>query len=142
MINTSCAGMAPCVCRVLVGCKEAICCPWDSIRTNLAKPSRSFQTSSQDQRVQPSMLSATLSHMEISIRDLRNQTSQVVAAVQAGQRVTLLNRGTPIADIVPHARRSRWIPGGWMAEQLSGRQADAALAEELERDLGQTIDEL
>lgn len=80
--------------------------------------------------------------MEISIRDLRNQTSRVVAAVQAGQRVTLLNRGTPIADIVPHVRRSRWIPGEWIAEQLSGRQADAALAEELERDLGGTIEEL
>jgi prevent-host-death family protein len=80
--------------------------------------------------------------MEISIRDLRNQTSRVVAAVQAGQRVTLLNRGTPIADIVPHARRSRWIPGEWMVKQLAGRQADAALTAELERDLGQTIDEL
>jgi prevent-host-death family protein len=80
--------------------------------------------------------------MEISVRDLRNRTSQVVAAVQAGQRVTLLNRGTPVADIVPHVGRTRWIPGAWMSEQLSTRQADTALTDELERDLGQTIDEL
>jgi prevent-host-death family protein len=80
--------------------------------------------------------------MEISVRDLRNRTGQVVAAVQAGQRVTLLNRGTPVADIVPHVRRTRWIPGAWIAEQLSHRQADAALTEDLERDLGQTIEEL
>jgi hypothetical protein len=34
------------------------------------------------------------------------------------------------------------MPGTWIAEQLSQRQADAALTEDLERDLGQTIDEL
>lgn len=90
----------------------------------------------------PSPASATLSHMEISVRDLRNQTAQVVAAVQAGERVTLLNRGTPIADIVPHIQRTRWMPGTWLAGQLAERQADAALTAELDRELGETIDEL
>jgi prevent-host-death family protein len=80
--------------------------------------------------------------MDISIRDLRNNTGQVIAAVQAGQRVTLLNRGTPVADIVPHAQRTRWLPGAWLGQQLATRQADHALADELNRDLGQTIDEL
>ena len=45
--------------------------------------------------------SATLLDMEISVWDLRNRTAQVVAAVQAGECVTLFNRGTPVADIVP-----------------------------------------
>jgi prevent-host-death family protein len=83
-----------------------------------------------------------MSHMEISVRDLRNRTAQVVAAVQAGERVTLLNRGTPVADIVPHIQRTRWIPGAWLAEQLSERQADSALTTELDRQLSQTIEEL
>jgi prevent-host-death family protein len=83
-----------------------------------------------------------MSHMDISVRDLRNRTSQVMAAVQAGQRVTLLNRGTPVADIVPHVQRSRWVPGAWIAEQLAERQADSALTGELAEQLGQTIDEL
>jgi prevent-host-death family protein len=87
-------------------------------------------------------VSATLSHMDVSVRDLRNRTGEVVAAVQAGQRVTLLNRGTPVADIVPHVGRTRWLPGAWMSSQLTERQADPGLTYELERDLGQTIDEL
>lgn len=80
--------------------------------------------------------------MEISVRDLRNRTAQVVAAVQAGEHVTLLNRGTPVADIVPHVQRTRWVPGAWLAQQLTARQADPQLTEELDRQLGQTIDEL
>jgi prevent-host-death family protein len=80
--------------------------------------------------------------MEISVRDLRNRTAQVVAAVQAGERVTLLNRGRPVADIVPHIQRTRWMPGIWLEGQLTERQADPALAAELDQQLGQTIDEL
>jgi prevent-host-death family protein len=80
--------------------------------------------------------------MEVSVRDLRNRTAQVVAAVQAGERVTLLNHGRPVADIVPHIQRTRWVPGAWLAEQLAERQADPALSMELDRQLGQTIDEL
>jgi prevent-host-death family protein len=80
--------------------------------------------------------------MEISVRDLRNRTAQVVAAVQAGERVTLLNRGRPVADIVPHIQRTRWMPGAWLTEQLTERQADPGLASELDQQLGHTIDEL
>jgi prevent-host-death family protein len=36
---------------------------------------------------------ATLSHMEIGVRDLRNHTARVVDAVRAGERVTLTVRG-------------------------------------------------
>ena len=80
--------------------------------------------------------------MEVSVRELRNRTADVVAAVQAGQAVTLTSRGEPVADIVPHRRRTRWLPGGWLREQLEDRQADAALAGDLDRLAGQTTDEL
>ena len=56
-------------------------------------------------------VSATLSHVEIGVRDLRNRTGQVIDAVQAGERVTLTVRGEPVADIVPHGRRARWLVG-------------------------------
>jgi antitoxin (DNA-binding transcriptional repressor) of toxin-antitoxin stability system len=56
--------------------------------------------------------------------------------------VTLTTRGEPIADIVPHRRRTRWLPGGWLAEQLVERQADPALRGDLARLAGGTIDEL
>ncbi|MEX0674929.1 MAG: type II toxin-antitoxin system prevent-host-death family antitoxin [Gaiellaceae bacterium] len=80
--------------------------------------------------------------MEVSIRELRNHTAEVVAAVQAGQPVTLTSRGEPVADIVPHRRRTRWLPGGWLGAQLTERQADAGLQDDLDRLAGGTIDEL
>lgn len=83
-----------------------------------------------------------MSHMKVSVRQLRNDTATVVAAVQAGQRVTLTSRGEPIADVVPHQRRTRWVSGEWMRSQLAERQADAGLSDELNDLVGQSIDEL
>lgn len=80
--------------------------------------------------------------MHVSVRDLRNHTSRVVAAIEAGEAVTLTVRGEPVADIVPHRRRTRWLPGGWLAEQLEHRAADPGLRDDLDRLAGQTTDEL
>ena len=85
---------------------------------------------------------ATLSHMRVNVRELRNRTSEVVAAVQAGETVTLSVRGEPLADIVPHRRRSRWLPGSWLAEELRTRSADPGLSHELDELVGETVDDL
>ena len=78
--------------------------------------------------------------MEVGIRDLRNHTSRVVDAVQAGERVILTVHGEPVADIVPHTRRARWLPGDWLASELENRAADTDLTAELSDVAGQTID--
>lgn len=80
--------------------------------------------------------------MEIGVRDLRNRTGQVVDAVRAGERVTLTVHGEPIADIVPHGRRTRWLSGPQLRTQLGDRSADPALQRELDELIGQTLDEL
>jgi prevent-host-death family protein len=80
--------------------------------------------------------------MDIGVRDLRNQTGRVVDAVRAGERVTLTVHGEPVADIVPHGRRARWLSGPDLRGQLSDRAADPALREDLDEFLGQTIDQL
>jgi prevent-host-death family protein len=80
--------------------------------------------------------------MEIGVRDLRNRTSAVIDAVQAGQRVTLTVHGEPVADIVPHGRRARWLSGAHLRNQLSDRSADPELTRELDELAGQTLDEL
>jgi prevent-host-death family protein len=85
---------------------------------------------------------ATLSHMEIGVRDLRNRTGRVIDAVQAGERVTLTVHGEPVADIVPHGRRARWLSGAQLRERLQDRAADPGLAHELDAIIGQTLDEL
>jgi antitoxin (DNA-binding transcriptional repressor) of toxin-antitoxin stability system len=56
--------------------------------------------------------------------------------------MTFTSNGEPVADIVPHRRRARWLPGDRLSTQLAARQADAALSSDLERLVGQTVDEL
>jgi prevent-host-death family protein len=82
--------------------------------------------------------------MDIGVRDLRNHTSREIDAVRAGEHVTLTVRGEPVADIVPHGRRSRTscLTGRDLRLQLGERAADPALGRELEELLGQTLDEL
>jgi len=80
--------------------------------------------------------------VEIGVRDLRNRTAQVIDAVQAGERVILTVHGRAVADIVPHARRSRWVPGELVRHGLAERSADPALRDDLDRLVGQTLDEL
>ncbi|HUY63719.1 MAG TPA: type II toxin-antitoxin system prevent-host-death family antitoxin [Acidimicrobiales bacterium] len=80
--------------------------------------------------------------MEIGVRELRNRTSQVINAVRAGERVVLTVHGEAIADIVPHARRSRWVPGELIRRELADRAADGALRDDLDMLAGQTLDEL
>jgi len=80
--------------------------------------------------------------MRIGVRDLRNRTAQVIDAVRSGERVVLTVNGEPTADIVPHGGRTRWLGGAQLRDQLAERAADPGLRAELDRDAGQTLDEL
>ncbi len=86
--------------------------------------------------------SATLSHMDVGVRDLRNDTARVIDALRAGERITLTVRGEPVADIVPHGGRSRWLSGASLREQLNARSADPALRKELDELAGETLADL
>jgi prevent-host-death family protein len=77
--------------------------------------------------------------MEIGVRELRNETTRVVDAVRSGQRVVLTVRGEPVADIVPHGGRTRWLTGREVAAQLEQRAADPGLRDVLEDLAGQTL---
>lgn len=76
------------------------------------------------------------------MRALRNQTAEVIAAVESGERITLTVRGEPVADIVPHRRRARWLAGDAMGRELAERAADPELADDLAALAGHTLDEL
>jgi len=80
--------------------------------------------------------------VEIGVRTLRNRTTEVIAAVESGERVTLTVRGSPVADIVPHGRRARWLSGATLAHELAERAADPELVTELDALVGQTLDDL
>lgn len=80
--------------------------------------------------------------MDVGVRDLRNDTSRVIDAVRAGERVTLTVHGEPIADIVPHGNRTRWLSGAAVRDQLTRRAADPALRTDLDDLAGDTLGEL
>ncbi|MDA8359904.1 MAG: type II toxin-antitoxin system prevent-host-death family antitoxin [Actinomycetota bacterium] len=80
--------------------------------------------------------------MEIGVRDLRNRTSQVTDIVRAGERVVLTVHGEAVADIVPHAQRSRWVPGDLLRRELVQQAADPGVRDDLDLLAGNTLDEL
>lgn len=80
--------------------------------------------------------------MEVGVRDLRNDTARVIDAVRAGERVTLTVHGEPIADIVPHGARTRWLSGDVVRRQLAARAADPALRRDLDELAGETLADL
>jgi len=79
---------------------------------------------------------------EVSVRELRNHTGDVVAAVEAGERVVLTVNRRPVADIVPHRGRRRYIPGRELGGLLHGAQADAGLAADLREAIDDTTDDV
>jgi prevent-host-death family protein len=79
---------------------------------------------------------------EISVRQLRNHTADVVAAVRSGERLALTVNRTPVADIVPHAvTRSPWVPSSTLRQIVEETGADSGLLEDLADVRGSLIDE-
>jgi prevent-host-death family protein len=79
---------------------------------------------------------------EVSVRELRNHTADVVAAVQAGERLSLTVNRRAVADIVPHqATRSPWIPAVTLRQIVDEAPADARLLEDLADVRGAVLDE-
>lgn len=80
--------------------------------------------------------------MDVGVRELRNDTGRVIDALRAGERVTLTVRGQPIADIVPHGGRTRWLSGESLRGQLAHRSADPGLRNDLDEVAGRTLADL
>ena len=69
---------------------------------------------------------------EVSVRNLRNHTADVVAAVRSGERLSLTVNREPVADIVPHEpSRSPWVGAGTLRKLVDEAGADAQLLDDL-----------
>jgi prevent-host-death family protein len=84
--------------------------------------------------------------MDVSVRELRNHTARVIAAVEGGERVVLTVHGRPVADIVPRRERSERRLSDLLLVELA---SVSALAESLEVtsgagdfDVGLTTDDM
>ncbi len=79
----------------------------------------------------------------VASRDLRNNTSDLLRRVDAGEQIVITKRGDPVAALVPfeHPRR-RWLPRAELVRRLAGAQADPGLRADLARLAGETTDDL
>lgn len=79
---------------------------------------------------------------EVSVRELRNHTADVIAAVRSGERLSLTVNRSPVADIVPHAEeRSPWVPAATLRRIIEEAPADPGLLDDLADVRGALIDE-
>jgi prevent-host-death family protein len=84
--------------------------------------------------------------MDVSVRELRNHTARVIAAVENGERVVLTVHGRPVADIVPRRTRSERRPSELLLadladiDALAGRLDVDSAAEDF--DVGLTTDDM
>jgi prevent-host-death family protein len=78
---------------------------------------------------------------EVSVRELRNHTADVVAAVRAGESISLTVNRVPVADIVPSsAGRSPWVPASTVRRIVEEAGADRGLLGDLAHVRDQTVD--
>jgi prevent-host-death family protein len=84
--------------------------------------------------------------MDVSVRELRNHTARVIAAVESGEPVVLTVHGRPVADIVPRQRRSERRPSAQLLSdlddisRLAGSLGVESAAEDF--DVGLTTDDM
>jgi prevent-host-death family protein len=77
---------------------------------------------------------------DVSVRELRNHTADVLRRVEAGERLQVTVDRRPVAELVPLPARSAWVPRQRVVEALI--QADSGLRDELIEALPDTVDEL
>jgi len=56
--------------------------------------------------------------MDVSVRELRNDTARVISVIEAGTPVTLTVHGRPVADIVPRRERQERRPSAVVYSEL------------------------
>jgi prevent-host-death family protein len=76
---------------------------------------------------------------DVSSRELRNHTADVLRRVEAGERLRISVNRRPVAELVPLARPS-WVSGPAIERVLHEAPADAALLDDLAAIRGQVVE--
>lgn len=76
---------------------------------------------------------------DVSSRDLRNHTADVLRRVESGERVRISVNRRPVAELVP-LDRPRWTSGAAMERVILEAAADPGLLEDLAAIREQTIE--
>ncbi|HKF18764.1 MAG TPA: type II toxin-antitoxin system prevent-host-death family antitoxin [Candidatus Dormibacteraeota bacterium] len=76
---------------------------------------------------------------DVSSRDLRNRTAEVLRRVEAGEKVRVTVNRRPVAELVPLGPQ-RWTSGAAMERILRESPADDQLLADLKAVRGEVID--
>jgi prevent-host-death family protein len=76
---------------------------------------------------------------EVSSRDLRNRTAEVLRRVEAGEHITVSVNRRPVAEIVPLSREP-WMSGATFERILREAPADPGLLDDVADLRGQRIE--
>lgn len=76
---------------------------------------------------------------DVSSRDLRNRTAEVLRLVEAGERVRIQVNRRPVAELVPLGR-PLWTSGAAIERVLAETPADPGLLEDLAALRGQVVE--
>jgi prevent-host-death family protein len=76
---------------------------------------------------------------DVSSRDLRNHTAEVLRRVEAGERLRISVNRRPVAELVP-LDRPRWASGAAFERVLHDAPADAGLLDDLAAVRSQVIE--
>jgi prevent-host-death family protein len=79
---------------------------------------------------------------DVAARELRNDVSEVLRRVEAGERLRVTVSGRPVAELVPLPRRPRSIDWDDFIHGSEDWRADPGLAEELAALLPETTDDV
>jgi prevent-host-death family protein len=77
---------------------------------------------------------------DVSVRELRNHTAEVLRRVEAGERLRVTVDRRPVAELAPLPAREEWVPRQRVVDALV--QADAGLIRELAQALPDRADDL
>jgi prevent-host-death family protein len=76
---------------------------------------------------------------DVSSRDLRNHTADVLRRVESGERIRISVNRRPVAELVPLGQPT-WVSGPAIEGILRDSPADAALLDDLAAVRGQVIE--
>jgi prevent-host-death family protein len=76
---------------------------------------------------------------DVSSRDLRNHTADVLRRVEAGERLRVNVNRRPVAELVP-LDRPRWASGAAIERVIREAPADAELLDDLAVIRGQVVE--
>ncbi len=79
---------------------------------------------------------------EVASRELRNDTRGLLRRVEAGEDVVITVDGRRVAVLRPIGSRPRWVSRQEFVRRFSNRQADSALAQDLQELAPDTTDDL